>query len=77
MSSTGDNGNLGSSAKILPPDFVEGHAEYKANQDENKANEMSKIKSILEKDLIARIMLEHEGGTGSSVNVMHFEATPV
>ena len=40
-------------------------------------NEMSKIKSILEKDLIARIMLKHEGGTGSSVNVMHFEATPV
>lgn len=40
-------------------------------------NEMSKIKSILEKDLIARIMLEHEGRTGSSVNVMHFEATPV
>ena len=53
MSSTGDNDNLGSSAKILPPDFVEEHAKYKANQDENKANEMSKIKSILEKDLIA------------------------
>jgi len=82
MSSAGDTN--GSGANILPPCDVKGQAEYKANedeykanQDENKANEMSKIKSILEKDLIARIMLEHEGGTGSSVNVMHFEATPV
>ena len=48
MSSTGDNDNLGSSAKILPPDFVEGHAEYKANQDENKTKK-SKIKEDTKK----------------------------